>query len=70
MSNKEAVDKSKLTPEEEMTNKSLVEAWQNFMMLPGVSPDEINEFRCAINYCQQAVGFQVAKRTNPHIFNS
>lgn len=58
-----------LTPTETEVLDHLVAAWNKFLTIPGMPTEEVADFRRSINYCQQALGFQVAKRAQPEIWN-
>lgn len=47
--------KTLLTPEEQMVMTKLSEAWNAFVKLKSVHPDEQNEMRCAIHQAQHLI---------------
>lgn len=46
----------------------LVEAWNQFLKLPSIHPDETEDFRRAINSAQCLMGARVAQRVEPKMW--
>jgi hypothetical protein len=61
--------KSPLTPNEEEIMNHLVDAWNKFIDLQEMHPDEINDFKDAIHKAQRILSMRTLRRDYPDYYN-